>query len=111
MDEVTVLCVEAVKSALHVDSATLMGREIRIDEGPLKGYLVYFSQRVIRTFSRIQSNSDASIVLTAVVRALRDDAGYIASTNQIHNYRGIKVYRPNRAKGLKISAKLLDRND
>ncbi|MBN3747100.1 hypothetical protein G3N96_16915 [Burkholderia sp. Se-20373] len=109
MDEIIALCVGAVKAALPANSINAIGNEIRIEDGPLKGYVVHFSPRVIQTFERIRSDRDASIVQTVVTQALRDDAGYIARTNQIHSYRGIKVYRPNRAKLLKIKAKLVDR--
>lgn len=108
MNELTALCTVAVETALGVSSTTPVGNGIRIDDGPLKGYVVQFSPRVRETFERIRNDTAASSVLTAVSRAIRDDAGYIARTNQIHHFRGIRVYRPNRAKMLKIEAKLLD---
>ncbi|WP_186107672.1 hypothetical protein [Burkholderia gladioli] len=108
MNEITALCKVAVESALEVRSTTPISGGIRIDDGPLKGYVVLFSLRVLRVFEKISNDAEASWLVTAVSRAIRDDAGYIAKTNQVHQFRGIKVYRPNRSKRLTINAKLLE---
>ncbi|WP_321902038.1 hypothetical protein [Paraburkholderia tropica] len=104
MEEVIQFCKIAVSTALAGFECAPIERGIRVEEGPLKGYVVTFSKGVKSEFERIAHNSAyASIVVTRISQVIRNDAAWIGSTNQAHLFSGIKVYRTMRTKTIKAA--------